>query len=225
MRSCAQQRVRFSGYLDGRISGVEMQELAAHLSGCAACSQEFSGLRHTQSLLASLGPAKAPEHLQLKLRVALSRERARSGRETLSRWQVRWQNAVCPAVLRVSAGLASAVLLLGSFALMVGMFAAPQPVEARDVPLIGMSDPHLLYTAVEPDHAIGQRENPLIVEAYVDAHGRVYDYRIVAGDPDAEVRSELENVLLFSVFSPARSFDQPVRGTAVLAFSGVDVKG
>jgi hypothetical protein len=225
MSECAKLRDRFSSYLDGCVSGVEMGVIAAHLEICRACKEEFAAIRRTQALVAALGPAKIPEDLQLKLRVALSRERARSARESLSRWQVHWQNAVRPAVLRLSAGLASAVLLVGSFAATVGMFAAPQTVEARDVPLAGMSDPHFLYTAVEPEHPIGERENPLIVEAYVDAQGKVYDYRIVSGDPDPEMRSELENVLLFSVFAPARSFDQPVRGTAVMAFSGVDVKG
>jgi hypothetical protein len=52
----------------------------------------------------------------------------------------------------------------------------------------------------------------------------VYDYRIVSGPNDAATRSELENVLLFSVFEPARSFGQPVRGLAVLAFTGVSVR-
>jgi hypothetical protein len=32
-------------------------------------------------------------------------------------------------------------------------------------------------------------------------------------------------MLLFSVFEPARRFGQPVRGLAVLSFSGVSVRG
>jgi hypothetical protein len=38
-------------------------------------------------------------------------------------------------------------------------------------------------------------------------------------------RSQVENLLLFSRFEPARFFGQPVRGLAVLSFSGVSVRG
>jgi hypothetical protein len=53
----------------------------------------------------------------------------------------------------------------------------------------------------------------------------VYDYRIVSGPNDALTRSQVENLLLFSRFAPARFFGQPVRGLAVLSFSGVSVRG
>jgi hypothetical protein len=59
----------------------------------------------------------------------------------------------------------------------------------------------------------------------VDSHGRVYDYKVLSGAVDAQTRDAINNLLLFSVFSPARSFDQPVRGTALMSFSGVSVKG
>lgn len=224
MNDCRKVQNQFSSYLDGRISGAVMQEIASHLESCAGCSREFEGWRQTQSMLASLGPVKAPADLGLKLRIALSREGMRSTRASMARWEMHWQNSLRPLVLRASAGMASAIFLLGSFALLIGMFATPEPVEARDVPLDGMSGPHFLYTA-EPEHALGARENPLIVQAYVSAEGKVYDYRILAGEADAQTRSDLENVLLFSIFSPARSFDQPVRSTAILSFSGVSVKG
>jgi hypothetical protein len=53
----------------------------------------------------------------------------------------------------------------------------------------------------------------------------VYDYRIVSGPTDATTRSQVESLLLFSRFAPARFFGQPVRGLAVLEFSGVSVRG
>jgi hypothetical protein len=59
----------------------------------------------------------------------------------------------------------------------------------------------------------------------VNDQGEVYDYRIVSGPNDDATRSEVENVLLFSVFEPARFFGQPVRGLAVISFSGVSVRG
>ncbi len=225
MNACSEIRDQFSPYLDGRVTGVAMHAIAEHLQQCPACDRDFQAMRDTQSLLMALGPAKVPADLGLKLRVALSQEHARSPRESLGRWQVQWHNTGRPLVLRASAGMASAVFLLGTFALLIGMFATPVPVEARDEPLTMSTTPHLLYSALEPDRAIGLREDPLVVEVYIGAQGKVYDYRILAGQADAATRAQLENVLLFSIFEPARTFDQPVHGKAVMSFSGVSVRG
>jgi len=59
----------------------------------------------------------------------------------------------------------------------------------------------------------------VVIEAYINGEGEVYDYRIVAGPNDDATKAEVENLLLFSVFEPARFFGQPVRGLAVLSFS------
>jgi hypothetical protein len=65
----------------------------------------------------------------------------------------------------------------------------------------------------------------VVLQVFVDSHGRVYDYKVLSGQVDAQVRDSIESLLLFSVFEPARSFDQPVRGTTVMSFSGISVKG
>jgi hypothetical protein len=75
------------------------------------------------------------------------------------------------------------------------------------------------------DSEIGNLSGPVVVEAYVNGAGEMYDYRIVSGPDDAATRSRIENVLLTSHFEPARFFGQPVRGLAVLSFSGVSVRG
>ena len=72
---------------------------------------------------------------------------------------------------------------------------------------------------------VSDLSSPVVVEAYINNEGEVYDYRIVSGPNDDETRAEVENLLLFSVFEPARFFGQPVRGLAVLSFSGVSVRG
>ena len=66
---------------------------------------------------------------------------------------------------------------------------------------------------------------PVVVEAYINGRGEVYDYRIVSGPVDDTTRSQVVNLLLWSHFAPARFFGQPVRGLAVLSFSGVSVRG
>ena len=222
---CRQTRDHFSGYLDGLVSGKVMQQVAAHMQGCGDCAGEFAGWRATQSLLGSLGPAKAPEDLALRLRVALSQAAAQTPKAAVDRWRLRWTDIYQPFALRATAGLASALCLVGTVALLVGMFAAPQSVEARDEPFYFASGPRFLYSSMEPVGPIGNLEKPVIVEAFVNSTGRVYDYRVVSGEMTEPVREELDNTLLFSLFEPARSFGEPVRGTVVMSFSGVAVKG
>jgi anti-sigma factor RsiW len=245
MRQCKSIRERFSAYLDGALTGVAMQQMAAHLERCRECEREFAGWRAMQSALGQLGPAKAPADLALRLRVALSQEQSHTPRQSLARWHVRWQNTMAPFLLRASAGFASAVLLLGTAAVLVGAFATPPTVEARDASADAATSPRFLYSLLasgtpesdpaakahdaSPHGARGtatiQAANSVVVEAYVNNAGRVYDYRIISGPDDAVSRTEIENLLLFSVFEPARVLGEPVRGVAVLSFSGVFVQG
>ena len=231
MPGCSAVRARFAEYLDGRLTGREMQRIGKHLESCGKCTAEFEAEQRMLRALASLGPVngpvKEPEDLLLRIRVAISLVRAQRLRATLEGWQVTWRNTVGPFLLQLSAGFASAVLLLGTVAVLVGMFARPEPASAQDEPLGMATGPHYLYHAgAEPDvDQIGTVNGPVVVEVYVNGSGRVYDYHIVAGPTDAQTRAEVENLLLFSVFEPARFFGQPVRGLAVLSFSGVSVRG
>jgi len=227
MNICTPIRAQFSEYLDCRLTGVEMQRIAAHLEGCQACAAEWHGLRKTQASLAALGRVPEPEDLLLRVRVAVSQERARSRRSPFQGFNLAWQNTVGPFLLQAAAGLASAVLLIGTVALMIGIVAKPETAHASaDEPLGMATAPHLLYSIDgSSDNRIGTTAGPVVVEAYINGSGQVYDYRIVTGPNDAATRAEVENLLLASVFEPARFFGQPVRGLAVLSFAGVSVRG
>jgi hypothetical protein len=228
---CPSARASFAEYLDSRLTGREMQNVTAHLENCTSCAREFEAERSMLRALASLGPvsgqAREPENLVLRIRVAISQERAQRRRSQLADLQLTWRNTVGPFLLQLSAGFASAVLLLGTVAVLVGMFAHPEHASAQDEPLGMATAPRFLYHSdATPDaDQIGTTNGPVVVEAYVNGSGRVYDYRIVTGPTDPETRAQVENLLLFSVFEPARSFGQPVRGLAVLSFSGVSVHG
>ncbi len=225
MSSCRTIRSQFSDYLDGNLTGVGMQSIAAHLSLCGRCSVEFEQWRSMQRSLAELGPARAPADLALRIRVALSQEHSKTPRNALANWKVRWQNTVAPFLLQASAGLASSLVLVGTMAFLIGAFAA-QPASARDEPLGMATGPRFLYSTVEANAGtVSGKGIPVTVEVYVDRQGRVYDYDIVSGPSDAATRAELETLLLSSKFEPAQWFGQPVRGVAVLSFAGVSVQG
>jgi hypothetical protein len=248
MKICNSIRNQFSEYLDGTLSGVAMQQVASHLEGCRACAHEFAGWRQMQDALADLGPAKAPEDLALRLRVTLSQEAAKTPKRSFARFQVQWTNTLAPFLFRASAGFASAVLLVGTAALLIGAFTSPDTVEARDEGSDAATSPRFLYSMTESnsldnassanDESIRSRAHghpavfttessdiPIVVEAYVNSEGRAYDYRIISGPNDAQARARVETLLLFSVFAPARVFGEPVHGIAVMTLSGVSVQG
>jgi hypothetical protein len=222
---CQKCQSSFSAYLDGAVSGRQMQQIAQHLETCSGCSQEFAALRAMQQSLATLGPAKAPADLGLKLRLAISHEQARresSWRDALS---LKWENAIRPMLLQVSAGFAGAVIFIGGIGLLLGMVAVPEPVMANDEPLGAMTSPHYLYSIVSPGAIVTDHDSLIVVEAYVNAQGRVYDYNIVSVPEDPAVNSQVVDQLLASVFEPASVFGAPVRGRVVLTFSGISVHG
>jgi hypothetical protein len=225
MNGCGAMQTRLNEYLDGRLTGAEMQRVAGHLERCRACAAEWILLRQTQAALASLGPVKEPADLLLKIRVAVSHEQARRRQAPFHTWVLAWKNTVGPFLLQAAAGFASAVLLLGTVTVLVTMFTHPETANAADEPLGNATPPRLLYlSSGASDDQIGAA-GPVVVEAYVNGAGQVYDYRIVSGPDDQETRSQVENLLIGSRFDPARFFGQPVRGLAILSFSGVSVRG
>jgi hypothetical protein len=221
--NCAEIRPLFSPYLDGRVSGSEMRALTRHVEECAGCEREFVAMQRTQQLLSSLGPKKAPADLALKLRVAISRE-ASAKRRPYEGALVRLQNAINAFMVPATAGLVSAVLFFG---LLLGFFALPAELRASsgDVPLTLYTGPQLQQTAFGT--SLGNMgDNAVVIEAYVDANGRVEDYRILSQPDDAQaVLPQLKNLLIFTTFRPALSMGRPTTGTAVLSFSKISVKG
>jgi len=221
---CTSTQAAFSAYLDGDVNGHEMQQIAGHLESCTTCEAEFASWRAMQDSLAMLRTAKAPEDLGLKLRLAISRERSRTLSSILDTLSLRWDNAFRPMLIQVSAGLAMSVLLLGALGLLFGAVAAPQAVLANDEPLGAMTAPHYLYSADHPRTITTDYDATIVVQAEVNDAGRVYDYTIVSGPQDAEIKTQLTDQLLNSVFEPAHVFGAPVRGWVIVTFTGTSAR-
>lgn len=227
--ACALVQEQLSAYLDGAVSGHQMQEISRHIDGpqagegCLDCAQELAAWKMTQSSLASLGPAKAPPDLGLRLRVAISQESARRSSRLGDRFSLAWQNSMRPMLVQVSAGFAGSIVLVGGIMLLLGFVAAPQPVLANDEPLGAVTTPHYRYSAVPPQAIVTPQDAAIVVEASIDKAGRVYDFDIVAGPQDDGVRTQIANQLLSSVFEPASAFGIPIRGRVIVTFSGISV--
>jgi anti-sigma factor RsiW len=223
--TCLKCQSSFSAYLDGDVSGKQMQKIASHLESCTDCKREFATWRATLNALSSVGPAKAPADLGLRLRLAISHEHSKRKSSWLDTVSLKWENAIRPVLLQVSAGFAGTVALVGGIAVLLGLFAAPEPVMANDEPLGAMTSPHFLYSSVNPHAIVTGHDGIIVVEASVNSEGKVYDYRIVSGPESQAVQDQVVDQLLTSVFQPASVFGAPVRGRVVLTFSGISVRG
>ncbi|MGH9578511.1 MAG: anti-sigma factor family protein, partial [Terriglobales bacterium] len=171
---CKQARSTFSVYLDGALTGGEMQAVAQHLKACRVCDAEYRMLARTQELVRSLGPAKAPPDLALRLRVALSHEASRSFNRQWSEFLLEVRHSVNAMMVSATASVASAVIFFG---LLVGLYTAPGRVAGtHDVPTMLFTPPQLEASQFGANLSDLSTE-ALIVETYVDAQGRVQDYR------------------------------------------------
>jgi hypothetical protein len=220
---CAEARALLSSYLDGAVNGKRMGQISDHLTACDACRQEYALLRQVQRSLTSLGRKKAPPDMALRVKVALSRQVARDHHLAWTGLSIRLQNAARAFMWPATAGVLSAVIFFG---LLIGYFAVPPRLEAHnDVPTILYTPPELKSSPFGTAIA-GFDSESIVVEAFINANGRVQDYRLLSAPKDKQaVLNQLNNLLIFATFRPATAFGQPTSGKAVLSFSIVSVKG
>ncbi|HEV2699192.1 MAG TPA: zf-HC2 domain-containing protein [Terriglobales bacterium] len=219
--TCVQVKSMLSAYIDGVTTGKQMFSLSQHLQNCNACGEHYESLRRTQALLSSVGRAKAPEDLSLKVRLALSHEAARRREPAWGNVRLRFDNALRAFMVPATAGVVATIVIFG---VLMG-FISPVQANTNDVPLMISTNPELQQTGFGINlGAIG--DDSLVIEAYVDANGRVQDYRILS-DPDKlqDLPHQIKNMLIFTTFRPATWMGSPRPGTAVLSFSKISVKG
>jgi hypothetical protein len=220
---CLQAKRLFSPYLDGVVTGTEMLALQQHVSSCAKCNAEYEGLRRTQQLVMSMGRAKAPEDLGLRLRVAISREAARAQRP-YEGLLVRMENALRAHMVPATAGFLSALIIFG---IAMVYFVAPAALQANnDVPLVMLNTGPELQQSSFGMTLDTINADSLVIEAYVDANGRVQDYQILSDPSDSkDVLPQVKRMLIFTTFRPALSMGRPTPSRALLSFSKISVRG
>ena len=198
--------------------------MLAHLEHCAPCGSEFDAWRSMQATLGELGPAPVPAALQAQLRDALASEAERGTHLSPHRRLLAyWQRTLGPVCMRATAGFAAALLLVSGAVWVVG---SAVPVQANDDKMADLQPPRYLYSEAPPEPvAIKGGFVAVLVDAKVDAAGRVYDYELISGPRDAQTRARVESNLLASIFKPATVFGVPVPGHAMVTYTAVSVRG
>jgi Putative zinc-finger len=218
--TCVQVKSLLSGYLDGTVTGKQMHALGQHLNECMECRLQYQELRQTQALLSRVGRARVPDDLSLKLRLAISREAARRREPVFRGLVIRVANALRAFTVPATAGVVATLIIFG---VLMG-FITPVQANTNEVLLLS-TNPEIQQTGFGGALASTTDES-FVIEAYVDANGRVQDYRVLS-DPDRlkDIPHSLKNLLIFTTFKPATLMGSPRPGTAVLSFSKISVKG
>lgn len=217
--ACLGYQGKLSSYLDDVLPEHQMRAVREHLEFCQDCRKEFDRYRRLQQLLGRLEPVPVPEEAALALRIRLSQEAQRSWWASLG---VKFDNLLKPLMLPAATGIVTAVFC---FAVLMSYLPIGMPTHiASDVPLKFVTPPRLVNVSpLQLELETG--DETVVVESFVDASGRIVDYRILSGPHTHAVMRQLDRMLLFSQFYPATSFGTPIGGRVVLSFRRIEVKG
>jgi len=195
--------------------------------------------RYQERLLHSLpriSPRSVPPELSVRLRVLASRQCQRQATRRNLAARVRhfqdWAQRFCdeivwPLALPFTGGLAAAIVLFSMC--VVPAYPLRQPAIAN---MPSTDVPTMLSTAVAVKgiSPFVTSADEVVVDVWVDEEGRMFDYAIVAGASvlaSDHLRRRLENMLLFTQFTPATEFGRPMSSKMRLRLgsSRVDVRG
>jgi len=217
--SCDSVQELISSHLDGMLTGEERENVLAHLGSCRSCGAQWKSLESLRSRLRNLESPAMPADLAVQLRVLASHERVRQlARASLSArmhyWAARlrlcFDNLMRPVALPVAGGVLSALLAFG--------FLVPNlsfvHTASNEPPLSISIDPDgkvVDWTGelprLEPLNADTSGDET-VVELTIDDQGHVADYLVRQG----ELTPVIQNIIMFSKFTPAMFFYQPAWG-------------
>lgn len=238
--NCNSVRTRLAGYLDDGITGSNhIQERASvreHLNSCADCREDLQRFRKLGAMLSCLPKQVPPPDLSVRIKVAAAQAQASRGwrarvRQVGNRAEILLDNVFRPLTLPATGGFVSAILV---FVLVFQILAPGITVRAveNDVP-INLMRPAELVSLSEypptwaPEHDVELAlPHGLLVDVTVDAQGGMTGYQILSGPRSTDMRRQLDQLLMFSRFSPMLSFGRPTAGGhVILSFSAVHVRG
>ncbi len=172
--------------------------------------------------LLDLPVASPPADVSARLRVMASRERRR--RLNRNQWRfplfdrisLAFSNLLRPLAVPAAGGVLSTLFLFG---LMVDTLNVRQYLN-KDIPLG-------IYTqaTVEDLSPFAGNGTDVIVEVTIDRDGRVADYALPNGNVSHDQLLQIGNLVLFSTFTPATAYGQPVTGKILVALRHINVRG
>ena len=238
---CTTVRKHLAGYLDDALIGEERVReritIREHLEFCGGCREELQRFRKLAVLLSRMPKAVPPADLAVRIKVAAAQ--AQQSQDWAMRWRhfrdhagIVLENVFRPLTVPATGGFLSAMLIFIVALQMIVPGITLRAVE-NDVPINLMHPARLVSLSDYPESWAPEKDDTelslphgLLLDVTVDASGHMTDYQILSGPTSAELRHQLDQMLLFSRFSPMLSFGRPTAGGhVVVSFSAVRVRG
>jgi hypothetical protein len=238
---CHTVRNKLAGYLDDAITGgarvEERVHISQHLEACNVCREELEKFRKLNVMLSRVPKNIPPAELAVRIKVAAAQAQHSQDwpsriRRIKDRAEILLDNVFRPLTVPATGGFFSAILV---FVLVLQMIVPGITVQAvqndvdlnlmRQAKLLSLSDYPQAWAPEQHDLELSLPHG-LLLDVTVDAQGHMTDYQILSGPSSLELRRQLDQMLLFSRFSPMLSFGRPTAGGhVVLSFSAVRVRG
>jgi len=238
---CNTVRTKLAGYLDDAMTGgarvEERVQISQHLEACNVCREELEKFRKLSAMLSRMPKNIPPADLAVRIKVAAAQAQHSQGwhsrlQHMKDRAEILLDNVFRPLSVPATGGFFSAILV---FVLVLQMIVPGTTVRAvqNDVALNLMRPAELVTLSDYPQSWAPEQQDVelslphgLLIDVTVDSHGQMTDYQILSGPTSQELRRHLDQMLLFSRFSPMLSFGRPTAGGhVVLSFSAVRVRG
>jgi hypothetical protein len=238
---CNTVRTKLAGYLDDAVTRVarveERVQISQHLEACNVCREELEKFRKLSVMLSRVPKNIPPADLAVRIKVAAAQAQHSQDwpsrmRRIKDRAEILLDNVFRPLSVPATGGFFSAILV---FVLVLQMIVPGTTVRAvqNDVALNLMRPAELVTLSDYPQSWAPEQQDVelslphgLLIDVTVDSHGQMTDYQILSGPTSEDLRRHLDQMLLFSRFSPMLSFGRPTAGGHVLlSFSAVRVRG
>lgn len=228
--NCNSVRSSLWDYAGGTLVDGERASVTDHLRTCRDCELRRAEVRSLRSGLAHLPQKALPSLLSTRLRVIASRERSRMllRRDLSARLAELRRNAklVFDNLLRPFAVPAMGGILASFFCIVMIVDTLHfHPEWQPDIPVS-------LFTGVTIDGLSPFSVNgpDVTLQLTVGPNGTVSDFQL-SGEGSAtrtaspEEMKEIGNMVIFSTFTPATAFGQPVSGKIVVGSRHINIRG
>lgn len=223
--NCRTVRGSLWDYSSGALDEQASQSIASHLGACRDCDLRRLEVGSLRSGLRNLPVRRAPAILNTRLLVLASRERSRFLarrnftawlKETGSRARLSFDNLLKPFAVPAAGGLLASFLCFGVIVDTLHV----QPGWDKDMPM-GLFT-QVTFAETSP---FCRNQSDLLVELTIDADGNVTDYSLPQGATSPAQLQEIGNLIMYSTFTPATRFGQPVASKQYLIMSHVNIRG
>ncbi len=219
--NCGWATQNISRHIEGGLGPIDNVLLRFHLARCDRCHARYEHLEPVSELLATLPAERPSTALEVRILSAFSREQLRRLNPAVdwNRRRTKVANWIRPVAVPGLGGLLVALILVPA---LLSAFWMEPVAHAKDIPLRILAHPVVIapeMTAPSPYPV----SRDLIVLAYIDHRGVVYDYFVASDEPlDLRMRGQIANALLTCKFRPAERFGKPVSGERMIHYQSVD---